>query len=79
MEIAIIVIVVGFVYGIRIIRPVESGVVEFLGKYSRTANSGFNWIIPVLHKLYRVNITERRVDIEPQSIITKDKLNAVKQ
>jgi regulator of protease activity HflC (stomatin/prohibitin superfamily) len=76
MEIAIIVIVVGFVYGIRIIRPVESGVVEFLGKYSRTANSGFNWIIPVLHKLYRVNITERRVDIEPQSIITKDKLNA---
>ncbi len=26
--------------------------------------------------MYRVNITERRVDIDPQSIITKDKLNA---
>jgi regulator of protease activity HflC (stomatin/prohibitin superfamily) len=27
--------------------------------------------------MYRINITERRVDIDPQSIITKDKLNAV--
>ena len=26
--------------------------------------------------MYKINITERRVDIEPQSIITKDKLNA---
>jgi regulator of protease activity HflC (stomatin/prohibitin superfamily) len=26
--------------------------------------------------MYRINITERRVDIDPQSIITKDKLNA---
>jgi len=63
--------------GIKIVRPVESGVIEFLGKYSRTADAGFNWIVPGLHKIYRVNITERRVDIDPQSIITKDKLNAV--
>ncbi len=62
--------------GIKIIRPVEVGVVEFLGKYSRTAISGPNWIFPGSQKMYKVNITERRVDIEPQSIITKDKLNA---
>jgi regulator of protease activity HflC (stomatin/prohibitin superfamily) len=63
--------------GIRIVRPVEVGIVEFLGKYLKTATAGFNWIIPVLQKMYLVNITERRVDIDPQSIITKDKLNAV--
>jgi regulator of protease activity HflC (stomatin/prohibitin superfamily) len=63
--------------GIRIIRPTEEGIVEFLGKYSRTASAGFNWIIPILHRMFRINITERRVDIDPQSIITKDKLNAV--
>lgn len=62
--------------GFKIIRPVEVGVVEFLGKYSRTANSGPHWIFPASQKMYKVNITERRVDIEPQSIITKDKLNA---
>ena len=62
--------------GIKIIRPVEVGIVEFLGKYSRTATSGPNWIFPGSQKMYKVNITERRVDIDPQSIITKDKLNA---
>ncbi len=62
--------------GIKIIRPVEVGIVEFLGKYSRTANSGPNWIFPGSQRMYKVNITERRVDIDPQSIITKDKLNA---
>lgn len=72
--------IAGFIFfiliGIRIIRPVEKGIIEFLGRYTRTAESGFNWIIPFLHRMYRVNITERRVDIEPQNIITKDKLNA---
>lgn len=62
--------------GIRIIRPVEVGVVEFLGKYSHTAFAGFNWIIPILQKMHKIDTTERRVDIEPQSIITQDKLNA---
>jgi len=70
-------VVVFLALGIKIIRPVEVGIVEFLGRYSRTATAGFNWIIPVLFKMYRINITERRVDIDPQSIITKDKLNAV--
>lgn len=66
-----------FFLGIRIVRPVEVGIVEFLGKYTRTAGSGFNWIFPGLLRMFRINITERRVDIDAQSIITKDKLNAV--
>ena len=66
-----------FALGVKILRPVEVGVVEFLGRYSKTASAGFNWVIPFLSKMYRINITERRVDIDPQSIITKDKLNAV--
>jgi regulator of protease activity HflC (stomatin/prohibitin superfamily) len=73
----IVVLIVGiFAAGIKIVRPTEQGIVEFLGKYSRTASAGFNWIVPVIFKMYRINITERRVDIDPQSIITKDKLNA---
>ena len=73
----VVVLIVGFfAAGIKIVRPVEEGIIEFLGKYSRTASAGFNWISPFFHKMYRVNITERRVDIDPQSIITRDKLNA---
>ena len=75
---AFIVLLIIFVFtsGVRIVRPVENGIIEFLGKYTRTAGAGFNWIMPGLQKMFKVNITERRVDIDPQSIITKDKLNA---
>ena len=80
MEIAFLLVLLGlilFALGVRILRPVEVGIIEFLGRYSKTAIAGFNWIIPFLSKMYRINITELRVDIDPQSIITKDKLNAV--
>jgi regulator of protease activity HflC (stomatin/prohibitin superfamily) len=62
--------------GIRIIRPTHKGLVERLGKYHHFARPGFNWIIPVIDKLYQVNVTEQMVDAEPQEIITNDNLNA---
>jgi len=80
MDIVFVLVVLGlfiFASGVKILRPVEVGVIEFLGRYSKTASAGFNWVIPILSKMHRINITERRVDIDPQSIITKDKLNAV--
>jgi regulator of protease activity HflC (stomatin/prohibitin superfamily) len=69
--------VVFFFLGIRIIRPIERGVLEFLGKYTKTLDQGFHWIIPIIHKMHRVNITERMIDVEPQTVITRDKLNAI--
>jgi len=73
----VLLVIVIFILGIKIVRPVEVGIIEFLGRYTRTASSGFNWIFPGLFRMFRINITERRVDIDAQSIITKDKLNAV--
>jgi regulator of protease activity HflC (stomatin/prohibitin superfamily) len=66
-----------FLIGIRILRPTHRGLVERLGKYNRFAQPGFHWIIPVIDKIYRINITEQMVDAEPQEIITNDNLNAV--
>jgi len=65
-----------FAMGIRIINPREKGLIERLGKYRRTASQGFHWIIPVIDRMRRVDITENMVDVEPQRIITKDDLNA---
>ena len=62
--------------GIKIIRPTEKGLVETLGKFSKIAEQGFNWVFPGIQRMTKVNITERRVDVPPQNIITKDKLNA---
>jgi len=72
----IVLILVLFLSGIRVVRPTSRGLVERLGKYRRFANPGFNWIIPIIDRMYRINITEVMVNAEPQQIITSDKLNA---
>jgi regulator of protease activity HflC (stomatin/prohibitin superfamily) len=72
----IIPVVLLFFAGIRIIRPTQRGLIERLGKYQSFANPGFHWIIPVVDKIFRVNVTEQMVDAEPQEIITNDNLNA---
>ena len=76
LYIIVFVLLVIFGFGVRIVRPVEQGLIETLGKYSRTAEQGFQWIIPVVQRMVKVNTTEVRVDIPPQEVITKDKLNA---
>lgn len=65
-----------FFAGIRIVRPTHKGLIERLGKYQSLAMPGFHWIIPIVDRLYLVNITEQMVDAEPQEIITNDNLNA---
>ena len=70
------IIVCYFWMGIRIVRPTHRGLVERLGKYNHFADSGFHWVIPVLKKLYQINVTEQMVNAEPQEIITNDNLNA---
>ncbi|MDD4857977.1 MAG: SPFH/Band 7/PHB domain protein [Candidatus Krumholzibacteria bacterium] len=77
MLILCIVIVVLFLSGIRIVRPTHRGLVERLGKYHRYGTPGFHWIIPIIERMYQVNITELMVDAEPQEIITNDNLNAM--
>jgi regulator of protease activity HflC (stomatin/prohibitin superfamily) len=62
--------------GIRIVRPTQRGLLERLGKYNSLALPGFHWIIPIVDRLYMVNVTEQMVDAEPQEIITNDNLNA---
>ncbi len=73
----IIIAVVFFFAGFRIVRPIEKGLVEFFGKYVNTVEQGLTWIIPFAQKLTKVNITEQMVDVQPQTVITKDKLNAI--
>jgi regulator of protease activity HflC (stomatin/prohibitin superfamily) len=72
----IIPIVIIFLWGIRIVRPTNRGLIERLGRYHHFAQPGFHWIIPVIERMFLVNITEQMVNAEPQEIITNDNLNA---
>jgi regulator of protease activity HflC (stomatin/prohibitin superfamily) len=62
--------------GIRIVRPTSRGLVERLGKYNRYAEPGFHLIIPIIERMYIVDVREALVEAQPQVIITNDNLNA---
>ena len=69
---------IGALKGFKVVRPTEQGVVERFGKYKRTSKEGLTYVVPFgIEKMYKVPIYEVRVDIEPQEVITKDKLNAI--
>lgn len=74
--IIIAIVLLLFFWGIRIIRPTHRGLVERFGKYQRFANPGFHWIIPVVDRMFKINITEQMIDAQKQEIITNDNLNA---
>jgi regulator of protease activity HflC (stomatin/prohibitin superfamily) len=58
--------------GLKIIRPWEKGLIERLGKYQRTVDSGLTIIIPFWEKIIKVDMREQVVDVPPQAVITKD-------
>lgn len=58
--------------GVRIIKQGEIGIVEHLGKYSRTIDAGLNFVNPLFDKVRTVIIKELTMDVPPQNVITKD-------
>jgi regulator of protease activity HflC (stomatin/prohibitin superfamily) len=72
----VFIVILFFLAGIRIVRPTHRALVERLGKYHHFAMAGFSWIIPGIDKMYKINITEKMINAEPQEIITNDNLNA---
>ena len=67
----IVLIILGF-KSVKILRPYEKGVIERLGKYSRTAESGVVILIPFIEKMVKIDLREQVVDVPPQEVITKD-------
>jgi len=59
----------GFIYTLR---PYERGIQETLGRYSRFVMPGLGFQIPIVHLIRVRDIREHTMDIQPQSVITKD-------
>ncbi len=61
---------------VRMVRPTHRGLVERLGKYNRYAGPGIHGVLPIIERMYRVDVREVLVEAQPQEIITNDNLNA---
>lgn len=62
--------------GVRIVPQSDLFVIERLGKFNKVLHGGFHVIIPIVDSV-RISLTSREqlVDIEKQSVITKDNVN----
>lgn len=58
--------------GFRVVRPFERGLIEFLGRYEKTVESGLRWVIPFVKRITKVDMREQVIDVPPQEVITKD-------
>lgn len=70
--ILVIVLIVVAAKGIRIVKPWQKGLIERLGRYQRTVDSGLSFIIPFIENIIKVDMREQVVDVPPQGVITKD-------
>jgi regulator of protease activity HflC (stomatin/prohibitin superfamily) len=71
-----IIIIIILANSIRTVRPTSRGLIERFGKYNRFADPGIIFLIPLIERLIRINITENMIDAGLQEIITSDSLNA---
>lgn len=67
-----IIIIVIVATGTKIVLPYQKGLIERLGKYQRTADSGLTIIIPIIENITKIDMREQVVDVPPQDVITKD-------
>ena len=71
--IAIIIVIVIGVFGIKVIPQSRAYVVERLGAYHRTMQTGLHYVIPFVERVANnVSLKETVKDFAPQPVITKD-------
>jgi len=79
--IAVALIFVWVIMGLRVVQEYERGVVLRLGKYSGNKQAGLVWLVPFLDRMIKVDLRVVARDVPPQDVITRDnvsiKVNAV--
>ncbi|MBP2057193.1 regulator of protease activity HflC (stomatin/prohibitin superfamily) [Lactobacillus colini] len=72
MVIMIILVIVLLSFSFKVVPQNYVGLVETLGKYSKSVNAGLTFIIPVFQNIRKVSLALQPYKISKYSIITKD-------
>ncbi|HHZ17705.1 MAG TPA: SPFH/Band 7/PHB domain protein [Acholeplasmataceae bacterium] len=71
--IVLVLLVIIAASGVRIVPQAHAYVVQRLGQYYRTWETGFHYLVPFLDKITKkVSLKEQVLDFDPQPVITKD-------
>jgi regulator of protease activity HflC (stomatin/prohibitin superfamily) len=73
--VVLVLIIVTIYRSVRIVPQARAGVVERLGRYSRTCGAGLNILIPFIDRMRPLlDLREQVVSFPPQPVITEDNL-----
>ena len=73
--IVVVVLLVVFLRTLRIVPQARAGIVERLGRYSRTLEPGLHILVPFVDRMrVRLDLREQVVSFPPQPVITEDNL-----
>ena len=71
--VAVLIVLILIVSGIKVVPQAKAYVVERLGAYHQTWQTGIHFRIPIVEKISKVvSLKEQVVDFAPQPVITKD-------
>src|SRR6266436_2068058 len=75
IAIVAVIVLVTLARTIRIVPQARAGVVERLGRYSRTLNAGLAIVVPFVDRIREmIDLREQVVSFQPQPVITEDNL-----
>ncbi len=73
LTILVVLLLVVLAFSVRVVRQATTVVVERLGKYRKTLDTGVHFILPLVDRtLPAISMKERVADFKPQPVITKD-------
>ena len=80
--VAVVIAVIFLLSGVRVVKEYERGVVLRLGSFTgRPMGPGLIWIVPIVDRMFLVDLRVVARDVPPQDVITRDnvsvKVNAV--
>src|SRR6185503_1996289 len=73
--IALLVLLVLAVSGLRVLREYERGVVFTLGRFDRLKGPGLIFVVPGIQKMVRVDLRTVVMDVPSQDVISRDNVS----
>ena len=71
----VVIVVVWFIMGLRVVNEYEQGVVLRLGRFVGLKTAGLKWIIPFVDRMIIIDMRITAEQVPPQDVITRDNVS----